>query len=92
MAKEGVDQLPAASKKLSDWTKVLGYPESQSHPTMRAVGLGGVGDGGENEDEDEKECEWEAVAVGEAAVVLAVAEEWSGCASEKNAKQVVKQG
>lgn len=52
-----------------------------------------MGDGGENEneDEDEKECEWEVAAVGEAAVFLAVAEERSGCASEKNAKQAAKQ-
>lgn len=59
----------------------------------RAASLGGVGDGGENEneDEDEKECEWEVAAVGEAAVFLAVAEERSGCASEKNAKQAAKQ-
>lgn len=72
-------------------TKVLEYPESQSHPTMRAASLGGAGDAGENENEDEKECEWEVAAVGEAAVSLAVAEEWSGCASGKNAKQVAKQ-
>lgn len=52
----------------------------------RAASLGGVGDGGENEDEDEKECEWEV-----AAVFLAVAEERSGCASEKNAKQAANQ-
>lgn len=71
--------------------KVQGCLESQSLPTMRAVSLGGVGDEGENENEDEKESELEAAAVGEAAVFLAVAEEWSGCVSEKNAKQAAKQ-
>lgn len=91
MAEEGVDQLPVASKRLSDSTKVPGYPESQSHPKTRVESLGGVGGEGENGNEDEKEREWGVAAVGEAAVFLAVAEERSGCVSEKNAKQVAKQ-
>lgn len=72
-------------------TKVLGYPESQSHPMTRVASLGGVGDEGESGNEDEKEHEWEVAAVGEAAVFPAVAEERSGCVSEKNAKRAVKQ-
>lgn len=71
--------------------RVQGCPESQSHPGMKAGSLGGAGGEDENESEDEKECVVEAVAAGEAAVYPAVAEEWSGHVSEKNAKQVAKQ-
>lgn len=52
---------------------------------MRNGSLGGVGGGDGNEGEDEKGCEVEAVAA--AAVKHAVAGEWSGHVSEKNAKQ-----
>lgn len=45
----------------------------------------------ENGSEDEKGCEVQAVAAGEAAVGPAVAGEWSGHVSEKNAKQEVEQ-
>lgn len=54
---------------------------------MRNGSLGGVGGGDGNESEDEKGCEVEAVAAGVAAVEPAVAGEWSGHVSERNAKQ-----
>lgn len=85
MARGGATLLPAASEKLSDLMRVQGCPGSQSYPVMRAGSLGGAGDEDENESEDEKGCE--AVAAGEAAVEPAVAGEWSGHVSEKNAKQ-----
>lgn len=58
---------------------------------MKAGSLGGVGGEDENESEDAKGCEVEAAAAGEAAVDPAVAGEWSGHVSEKNAKQEAEQ-
>lgn len=83
--------LLAASKKLSDLRKVQGYPGSQSHSVMKAGSLGEVGGEDENENEDEKGCEAEVVAAGGDAVGSAVAGEWSGYVSEKNAKQEAAQ-
>lgn len=91
MARGGANLLPAASETLSDLMTVQGCPESQSHPVMRAGSLGAVGGEDENESEDEKGCEAEAVAAGEAAGDPAVAGEWSGHVSEKNAKQEAEQ-
>lgn len=91
MARGGANLLLAASKKLSDLMRVQGCPGSQSHPVMRAASLGGAGGEDENESEDERGCEVEAVAAGEAAVDPAVAEEWCGHVSEKNAKQEAEQ-
>lgn len=91
MARAGANLLPAALEKLSDLMREQGCLGSQSHPVMKAGRLGGAGGEDENESEDEKECVEEAVAAGEAAVSPAVAEEWSGYGSEKNAKQVAKQ-
>ncbi len=58
---------------------------------MRAGSLGGAGGVDENESEDERGYEVEAVAAGGAAVDPAVAGEWSGHVSEKNAEQGAKQ-
>lgn len=91
MARGVANLLPAASEKLSDSMRVQGCPGSQSHPVMRAGSLGGAGGDG-NESEDEKGCEVEAVAAGVAAAWPAVAGEWSGCVSEKNAKREAEQG
>ena len=92
MVGEGANLLPAASEKLSDLMRVQGCPGSQSHQAMRVGSLGGAGGEDGNESEDEKGCEVEAVAAGEAAVVSAVAGEWSGHGSEKNAKQEAERG
>lgn len=91
MARGVANLLPAASEKLSDLMRVQGYPESQSHPVMRAGSLGGEGGDG-NESEDERGCEVVAVAAGAAAVLTAVAGERSGHVSVKNAKQEAEQG
>lgn len=91
MATAGANLLPAALERLSDLMRVQGSPGSQSHPVMRAGSLGGAGGEDENESEDAKGCEVEAVAAGEAAVDPAVAGEWSGHVSEKNAEQGAKQ-
>ncbi len=91
MARGGANLLPAASETLSDLMRVQGCPGSQSHPVMKAGSLGGAGGEDENESEDAKGCEVEAVAAGEAAAGPAVAGEWSGHVSERNAKQEAEQ-
>lgn len=83
--------LLAASKKLFDLRKAQEYPGSQNHSVMKAGSLGEAGGEDENVNEHEKGCEVEAAAAGEDAVGPAVAGEWSGHVSEKNAKQEEEQ-
>lgn len=74
---EGVGQILAASKKLSDLMKEQGCLGSQSHSEKRAESLDAESGVDENEHEYVTVCEAEAVAVVKPVGWPVVAVEWS---------------
>lgn len=78
MVREGVGQILAASKKLSDLMREQGCLESQSHSEKRFESLGAKSGADENGHEYVKECEAGAVAAVRPVGWSVVAVEWSG--------------